>query len=57
MVYGGRTFLRGILELELEIELYIFFFITLVHELFCINKRTIIYYNAMRGDFQIQNAI
>ena len=51
MVYGGRTFLRGILELELEIELYIFFFITLVHELFCINKRTIIYYNAMRGDF------
>ena len=37
--------------------LYIYFFITLLHKLLCIYKKTNIYNNAMIEDFKIQNAI
>ena len=37
--------------------LLFYIFITLLHEILCIYKKTKIYYNAVIGDFKIQNTI
>ena len=51
----GLVFIWDIVHLIIIIIRYVFF-ITLLHELLCIYKKTNIYNNAMIGDFKIQNA-